>query len=589
MQLFPAAIPPQDIFSGLTGAGATTGANLASSATDFDSVLSSFAGPSPQAIAPALAGTGTNVASSAKDAVLSSFAASSPQALVPNLAGAGVDTGVNPVNFGDDVDDAVLSSFIEEDRYDYSGRPPGFSAHGTTNGTIDGATAGILAEELRKRQVSEDSVGRLEALAASGSPLTIGTAFIAMSGNSRRSAALEGETRDAVKNVLAKIGFSRDETEEMLALSDDGDGKGMWKRLNGKLKNLEGTVDVSRSEWNSLLRGLDLSDSTRKQLLELFQGDSLTLDGEQMELLLAGASKEFAAREKAALYDRSQMRSAVEEALRTAKIKEQSAPVDNVRGSRLTEQKEEMMLASVRKNTGSDQIKQEKRGLDGEDDQEGRKDGKSRSERILATESEIRPAGAKSGESAEDASLRKLFRNMDASVAVPRQAADVNQAQNLNTLARSFRQEIFSQVRQGMLHSAQNSSGRLTLQLSPGDLGQVTVVLSVIQGEVKAAIRAENQESAEVLREQMTELKASLEAQGFKVKELDVQAGLQNSGLAGQWNGHNEHNLMRDAEERNRMIRLSRIRREAGHSGTPGGLSATAAQTANTSGLHIVA
>jgi hypothetical protein len=32
---------------------------------------------------------------------------------------------------------------------------------------------------------------------------------------------------------------------------------------------------------------------------------------------------------------------------------------------------------------------------------------------------------------------------------------------------------------------------------------------------------------------------------------------------ADQWGGHREHNLMRDAEERERMMRLARIRRDA--------------------------
>jgi flagellar hook-length control protein FliK len=492
--------------------------------------------------------------------------------------------------------DAVLSSFIEDGRYDYCARPPGFSAYGETNGTLDGETAALLAATLRERKVSEDSVGRLEALAASGSPLTIGTAFIALSGRSRQTPVLEDAERDAFKNLLARAGFSRDEAEEMLSLSDDGDGNAMWKRLNAKLKQLDGVVDVSREEWHSLLRGLDLSDSTRKTLLGLFQGESLTLDGSQMEALLAGAAGEFAAREAAARHARTEMRGAMEEALRAAKIKELATPEESARGTRVSGQKEEMMQASVRKNTGSDEIKQDA-PPEGEENFESRKDGdrdgKSRSERILTLEKESAPAGSRNGEAANDADkgapLQKFARSIDLAAAVPQQTVSPDQAQNLNRMTGAFRQEIFSQVEQGILQSAQNGSGRLTLQLAPAELGQVTVILSVVEGEVKALIRAENQESADALRAQMAELKISLEAQGLKVKELDVQTGLQDNAFAGHWDGHDEHNLMRDADERSRMLRLSRIRREAGGSAAPGGQSAATIRTSNESGLHIVA
>lgn len=483
--------------------------------------------------------------------------------------------------------DAVLSSFIEEGRYDYSGRPPGFSAYGVTNGTIDGETASELARQLRKRDVADETINRLETLAASGSPLTIGTAFQTMGGHSRLSETLDGDTRDEFKTFLAKIGCSKDEIEEMLGLSDAGDMSAMWKKLGAKLSGMDGEADVTLKEWNALLKGLDLSDSTRKQLLGLFKGESNSLTGSQMEALLANVSKEVAAREKAALHARTQMRSAMEEALRNAKSNEQGATVDSNRGSRLTEQKEEFMQDSVRKNTGSDHIKQDKEGE--EEGFENPRDGKSRSERILALESETRSAKGKAGEAANESPAHKLFQKIDSLISAPQQPVDPNQAQNLNSMARNFRQEIFSQVEQGLLQTAQNGSGRLTLQLNPGELGQVTVILSVVQGEVKATIRAENQDSASVLREQMAEMKAALEAQGLKVKELDVQTGLQDNGFAYQWEGHNKHNLMRDADARDRMLRLARIRREAGGAATGSGTSSAAPQATSTSGLHIVA
>jgi flagellar hook-length control protein FliK len=162
-------------------------------------------------------------------------------------------------------------------------------------------------------------------------------------------------------------------------------------------------------------------------------------------------------------------------------------------------------------------------------------------------------------------------------------------AQNLNSIARSFRQEIFSQVEQGILSGTQNGTNRLTLQLNPVELGQVTVILSVHQGEVKATIRADQPESAGILREQMGQLKAALEAEGLKVKELDVQTSLREELAADQRDGHQEHNLMRDAEERDRMMRLARIRRNAAGQTDQTESLESAPRENEQAGLHIVA
>ena len=234
-----------------------------------------------------------------------------------------------------------------------------------------------------------------------------------------------------------------------------------------------------------------------------------------------------------------------------------------------------------------------RRGFEGDD-------GKSRSERILSTIDDYRPLrknveGEKSvkteGENPKTAgSADKLLQNVHvAADAVRPEQSAAPQGQNLNDVARSYRQEIFSQVEQGILSGTQNGSNRLALQLNPVELGQVTVILSMHQGEVKATIRAEQQGSADVLREQMAELKTALEAEGLKVKELDVQTGLNEDSAANQWDGHQEHNLMRDADERDRMMRLARIRRDAAGETGRGETLESATQVREQAGLHVVA
>lgn len=491
--------------------------------------------------------------------------------------------------------DTILSSFIEEGRTDYSGRPSGFAAFEKESGTLDESRGGQIISSLRKRKVDEDILAGLSQVMESGSPATIGRLFGSLSGNMRRGAALEGDERDAFSMLLSKLGFDKDGIEEMLGLSDSGDAKGMWKKLSDKLGKMDGATDVSKTEFSALLKGLDVSDDTKKALAKLFgQADGQTLDGAQLEALLAKASREQTKREKDSAYALSQLRSAVDEALKTAKLNEQNAPIEDKRGSRRSEQTEAFMQNSVLKKTGAADVKRDNAGREEGDASSSRRQNKAAGLEHMGIEADGKGKSAKSAEKTTekaDDKIARLMQRIDAAgVPQTRSGESVNaQAQNLNSMARSFRQEIFSQVENGILQNAHNGARQLTLQLNPGELGQLTVLLSVRQGEVNATIRTDNQDTSSVIREQLVELKASLEAQGLKVKELDVQTQLRDNSLADQREGHQEHNLMRDSSERDRLIRLSRMQRGAGEQGNGNHVLEGRQYSTESTGLHIVA
>ena len=486
--------------------------------------------------------------------------------------------------------DTVLNSFIEEGRTDYSGRPLGFSALEKETGTLDESRGSQIISSLRKRKVDEDTLAGLSQLMASGSPATIGKLFGSLSGNMRRNGALEGDERDAFSMLLSKLGFDKDGIEEMLNLSDSGDAKGMWKKLSDKLGKQDGAADISKTEFSALLKGLDVSDETRKALAKLFgEADGQTLDGAQLEALLGQASREQAKRDKDSAYALSQLRSAVDEALKASKLKELNAPVEDKRGSRRSEQTEALMHNSVLKKTGAADVKHDAKSHEEGDASFSRRQARSGPERT-GFETEEKGKLSRTTEKADDKIARLMQRIDAAGVSQPRSGESVNaQAQNLNSMARSFRQEIFSQVENGILQNSQNGARQLTLQLNPGELGQLTVLLSVRQGEVNATIRTDNQDTSSVIREQLVELKASLEAQGLKVKELDVQTQLRDNSLADQREGHQDHNLMRDSSERDRLVRLSRMQRGAGEQGNGNQVLEGRHYSTESTGLHIVA
>ncbi|MDR1659528.1 MAG: flagellar hook-length control protein FliK [Desulfovibrio sp.] len=64
---------------------------------------------------------------------------------------------------------------------------------------------------------------------------------------------------------------------------------------------------------------------------------------------------------------------------------------------------------------------------------------------------------------------------------------------------------------------------RLDLQLHPQELGAISIALTLHNGEVRARIRSEKDETAELLSRQAEAIRASLEQQGVKVDRIEVR------------------------------------------------------------------
>ncbi|MDR1685525.1 MAG: flagellar hook-length control protein FliK [Desulfovibrio sp.] len=497
--------------------------------------------------------------------------------------------------------DSVLRSFIEEGRTDYSGRPAGFAAYDESPSAVNGSFCSFVKEELHRRGVPETSSERLDALAASGRPLTVTAVFNALTGRSRASAALTEDEGNTLKGLLTKLGIDPDEQASLLAMSDAGNVNGVWKRISAALAGHNNELGISGEEFAVLLKGLDLSSDTIKALSRRFaEQESAGFTGASLRELLAPAEKELADRALASQSAAREMRAAVDEAMRRAKAGERSEPVDDKRGNRFSEQSEALMQDSVRRRTGTDDVADAGRddGKNAEDNgesaenrgnREGRPDDLSRFNRekspqnTQGTQNTQTTQRAANDGVAEKRSASEVFVN---ALATGGQTAS---AGNTQTTARAERysSEIFSQVESGLLQGIRNGAQRLTLQLNPEDLGAVTVILSFHQGELRAGIRAERAESAEILARQLAELKAGLEEQGIKVAELDVRASIADNGSAGTWAGQEEHNLLRDAGERDRLLRLARLRREEAPADAISTISARYRE--NGGGLHLVA
>ncbi len=494
---------------------------------------------------------------------------------------------------GDQSFGQVYSSFIEEGRENYTGLPPGFAAKAAEGGSLDRDTTGLLQKVLKRRGALEESIESLDQLLASGAPLSVGRIFSALSGNTRLTPELEGQERLDFKQIMQKLGFSTEEADDLLAMSDKGAGSAAWKRISQKLQETDG-FELHGEELAALLKGLDISEGVQKQITKLLsEQQSLSLSSEQLNILLAEAGNEMAAKDLASRSVQKQMRAAMEEALEQARLNRKADPSADAKGTKLSEFSEATMQSSISKRV--DASLSDTAGRDGTDrngshreDPDFSGDGKGRAERILTKGTSESEAGVARPKSKGAEAVDRMMQRIDATVTTPQPAQTGAAPQaSLGELAGRHRQEIFTQIEQGVLSNLNAGGGRLTLQLNPQELGQISVVLSVHQGEVRATIRAENAESVAVLSDQLQQLRNSLEEAGLKVAELDVQTGLREDFTSWNWTGAEDHNLMRDAEERARMRRLAGLRREA--VGTPEtGETAISARTGS-NGLYIVA
>ncbi|MBG0775090.1 MAG: flagellar hook-length control protein FliK [Desulfovibrionaceae bacterium] len=125
-------------------------------------------------------------------------------------------------------------------------------------------------------------------------------------------------------------------------------------------------------------------------------------------------------------------------------------------------------------------------------------------------------------------------------------------------------ESVLGQVKNGMMKTLAEGGKELTLRLDPPELGKLTVILQVHNKEVTATIRTENHEVSKAVGDQLSHLKASLEAQGLKVDKLEVQTELPRDASTRDWQGENSHNLAREREARERMRNRIRVLRSEG-------------------------
>ncbi len=202
--------------------------------------------------------------------------------------------------------------------------------------------------------------------------------------------------------------------------------------------------------------------------------------------------------------------------------------------------------------------------------------------------------------------LRKIDVSPSLSGAAQSMAADAS-ASAANAASAAQRQgqaltpylseQAAAQLERGILTSMQDGTRQLTMRLDPAELGNVTVTLSVRNGEVNATIRPDRTETAQAINDQLHVLRTALEQQGLKVDRLEVQTQLQDNSFSQAWQDAAQHNAGQEQQarsaERERFRRLRRMREGDDDAGQPtvdgSGITGERPATLAASGLDIIA
>ncbi|TWT71275.1 flagellar hook-length control protein FliK [Crateriforma conspicua] len=123
-------------------------------------------------------------------------------------------------------------------------------------------------------------------------------------------------------------------------------------------------------------------------------------------------------------------------------------------------------------------------------------------------------------------------------------ASKSKSAQPRNPADAVTRARLVQRVSKAFQHFG-SEGGSIRLKLAPAELGSVRVEMQVRDKKIQARVVADSETAAEMLRQQLPELRTRLEAQGMQVDRLSVE---QESSAEGE-NGFHDHQQTRDESQ----------------------------------------
>ena len=421
--------------------------------------------------------------------------------------------------------------------------------------------------DLKEYGMSDEEITRLEEKVKSDDGLTWGQIVkaIAQKMSAMRSAQLTDDQKGELKSFFSKFGFSEKESDKLISQLEKGHFTKVMNELKTKLEAMPQDKQLlfEKTEIEAFTAALSFSKEFTSKIKELLGNNTLpkdvkqafTLIRQEMEAMdkkdqeLVRAVGKVLAR---AMGDESKATSAARQIAEAVDLKPRvaeekiSAEVKENLAQAVKDRKEVLPEASVRKTDEkalADKVEisagANPETVDENHDTES-KDG---------WDNFFDKARDDSAPTARDQFQAQTVR--DSAAALNKTGVtELGDRSQTKTAAweKITAPKVMKQVDDAVLRTLNSGAKQLTLQLSPENLGKLSIVLQVSGKEVGATIRAESADAAKVIADNLDIIKSSLEAQGLKVEKLDVQTGLTGNQDYRDWYGENEHNLARDRE-----------------------------------------
>lgn len=432
-----------------------------------------------------------------------------------------------------------------------------------------------VKDDLKEYGMSDEEIAKIEEKVNSEEGMTWGefVSVVAHKMAEMRQVELSDGQKDKLMSFFSKFGFTEKESAKLVSHLEKGHFAKVMKALKAKLEAMpqDQPLLIDKKEVEAFTAAMGFSKELTTKIQELFGANTLPKDvkqaftlirqelaemdkkDEQLVRILGKAVAKAMGDESKATTVARQIAEAVDlkprvaEEKPTVEVKEDLA--EAVKG-----RKEVIPEANVRKASEDNLTSKAEIKTD------------TRSEVKADTKSDANnDVHANNQDNESDENWNNFFGKMreDGSQASNSQAQI--RANNAEALAKAGLTEadarakakawekvsapkVMKQVDNAFLKTLNNGAKQLTLQLTPENLGKLSIVLSVQGKEVGATIRAESPDAARIIADNIDIIKNSLESQGLKVEKLDVQTGLNSNQDYQDWFGENEHNLSRERE-----------------------------------------
>ena len=458
-----------------------------------------------------------------------------------------------------------------------------------------------VKDDLKEYGMSDKDIADLEKKVNSDEGMTWNqfVSTVAQKMSDMRKVTLTDEQKGELKSFFSKIGFNDKQSARLISQLENGETDKVMSALKAKIEAMPQGKQMlfTKEEISAFSAAMQFSKEFTGKLKEMLGQNTMSKDLKQAFTMI---SQETAAMDEK---DRKLVK-AVGTAFAEAtgeKVKETSVAKDV----------EQAVDLKPRVADGENQKAMVREDM--KEAMEDRRESMPESNARKATQAKTLPEQSdakaeaneqKADESDSDKTWREFFGKLrDESGQSARQAQaktdgadallraagnDLTAKTQAKVSEKVDAPKVMRQVEDAFIKTLNNGVKQLTVQLTPENLGKLTVALQVHGKEVSATIRAESPEAARIIHEQLDIIKTALEDQGLKVDKLEVQTGLAGNQDGNNWLGQDQHNMNRENEVMAAM--RSHFRAMRGSNAASGqAVEQTVLRPNHNDGLHIVA